>query len=164
MLAVPLAGRDLTKGAYLLELARESRQECAVFFGGPSARGAAGTHGPRGEAGRCELFVSLVMSRFVKKNRMLAGICVSVFSGRAVEINVLVFGWSRRLSSHRGRGCFSGNVIPASSFLLPARRGGGEGGEGGGQAGQRQPETLNFYGSKRDKACPESGHAGRDPL
>ena len=68
MLAVPLAGRDLTKGAYLLVLARESRQACAVFFVGPSARGAAGTHGPRGEAGRCELFVSLlVMSRFVKK-------------------------------------------------------------------------------------------------
>ena len=81
---------------------------------------------------------------------MLAGICVSVFLGRAVEINVLVFGWSRELSSHHGRGCFSGNVIPASSLLLPARRGGGEGGEGGGQAGQRQPETLNFYGSKRD--------------
>ena len=34
MLAVPLAGRDLTKGAYLLVLARESRQACAVFFGG----------------------------------------------------------------------------------------------------------------------------------
>ena len=84
---------------------------------------------------------------------MLAGICVSVFLGRAVEINVLVFGWSRELSSHHGRGCFSGNVIPASSFLLPARRGGGEGGEGGGQAGQRQPETPNpetpnLYGSE----------------
>jgi hypothetical protein len=67
-----------------------------------------------------------------QKNRMLAGICVSsVFLGRAVEINVLVFGWSRELSSHHhgGRGCFSGKVIPASSLLLPARRGGGEGGE-----------------------------------
>jgi hypothetical protein len=97
---------------------------------------------------------------------MLAGICVSVFLGRAVEINVLVFGWSRELSSHHhgGRGCFSGKVTPASSLLLPARRGGGEGGEGGGQAGQRQPETLNFYGSMRDNAFPESGQAGRDPL
>ena len=69
VLAVPLAGHDLTKGACLLVLAKEeSRPEGAVFFGGPSARGAAGMHGPRGEAGRCELFVSLlVMSRFVKK-------------------------------------------------------------------------------------------------
>ena len=39
MLAVPLAGRDLTKGAYLLVLARESRQACAVFFVGPSGVG-----------------------------------------------------------------------------------------------------------------------------
>jgi hypothetical protein len=75
MLAVPLAGRDLTKGAYLLVLARESRQACAVFFGGPSARGAAGTHGPRGEAGRCELFVSLVMSRFVKESHVGRYLC-----------------------------------------------------------------------------------------
>ena len=94
---------------------------------------------------------------------MLADICVAVFLWGAAEINVLVFGWSRGLSSHRGRGCFSGNVIPASSLLLPARREGGESGEGGGRAGQHQPETLNFYGSKRDKACPESGQAGRDP-
>ena len=95
---------------------------------------------------------------------MLADICVAVFLWGAAEINVLVFGWSRGLSSHRGRGCFSGNVIPASSLLLPARREGGESGEGEGRAGQHQPETLNFYGSKRDKACPESGQAGRDPL
>ena len=39
MLAVPLAGRDLTKGAYLLVIAREGRQACAVFLLGGHPRG-----------------------------------------------------------------------------------------------------------------------------
>jgi hypothetical protein len=76
MLAVPFAGRDLTKGACLLVLAKESsRPEGAVFLGGPSARGVAGTHGPRGEAGRCELFVSLAISRFAKESHAGRYLC-----------------------------------------------------------------------------------------
>lgn len=75
VLAVPLAGRDLTKGACLLVLAKESRPEGAVFFGGPSARGVAGMHGPRGEAGRCELFVSLAISRFAKESHVGRYLC-----------------------------------------------------------------------------------------
>ena len=67
VLAVPLAGRDLTKGAYLLVLSGKIRQECAVFCLG-AIRAGCGWHArsPRG-GGQVRAFFSMVMSMFVKE-------------------------------------------------------------------------------------------------
>ena len=68
MLAVRLAGRDLTKGAYLLVLSRKKiRQECAAFCLG-AIRAGCGWHArsPRG-GGQVRAFFSMVMSMFVKE-------------------------------------------------------------------------------------------------